>query len=161
MLAAGSKVKPADAPLAKMTSDARPNFSGAQPVQLPIAQVKAVEGAIHLAVKFTLPSSFKMNALAPMRYYIEAAGPAGPIDPAALARAWLKTLDQPAAEFDVRLPVKQPTGRQTLKLSMNYFYCQEGESGICKMGTVSWTIPVELTSDAAAPESVPVPLAVR
>ena len=46
---------------------ARPDFSGAQPVQLSPARIKAVAGAIHLAVKFHLPAGFKINAQTPMR----------------------------------------------------------------------------------------------
>ena len=44
---------------------------------------------------------------------------------------------------------------------MNYYYCQEGDSGVCKIGAVAWTIPLELTSDASAPTAADVPLMVQ
>ncbi len=140
------------------TAESRPDFSKAQKVRLETARVKPVEGAIHLAVKFTLPPGFKMNSLAAMRYLVEADGPAGPIDPAALGK--LKEVEHPATEFEVSLPVKESTGSQTLKLSMNYCYCQEGENGLCKFGAVAWTIPLELAADAET-STVEVPLAVN
>ena len=92
-----------------------------------------------------------------MRYWIEAQQPAGPLDRAAFGK--FQKLEHPAAKFDVRLPVKESTGSETVTLSMNYYYCQEGETGFCKMGSVVWTIPLTLTPEGPS-EAVPVTLTV-
>ena len=126
----------------------KPSFKGAEQVAVPSAKIKSANGAVHLAVRFKLPAGYKINALAPMRYWIEAQRPAGPLDRSTFDK--FQKLDHPAAAFDIRLPVKETNGRETVALSMNYYYCQEGESGLCKMGSVVWTIPLELAADAAS-----------
>jgi thiol-disulfide isomerase/thioredoxin len=140
------------------TASSKPSFKNAQQVTLPEATVKPADGAIRLAVKFTLPAGYKMNPLAPMRYFLEAEGPSGPIDRSALGK--LTPLDHPAAEFEIKVPVTQSSGRDTLKLSMNYYYCQTNDTGLCKIGSVVWTIPVTITGSAAT-TSVAVPLIVE
>jgi hypothetical protein len=99
-----------------------------------------------------------MNPLAPMRYYLEAESPTGPIDRAALGK--LTSLDKPAAEFEIKLPVKETTGQEALKLSVNYYYCQSSDTGVCKIGSVIWTIPIRL-SDSEGITAIEVPLAVE
>ncbi len=136
----------------------KPSFKNAEQVTLKAAKVKPADGAVHLAVQLELPTGYKINALAPMRYWIEAQGTTGPLDRAALGKP--QKLDHPAAAFDVRLPVKESTGSETVTLSMNYYYCQEGDSGLCKMGSVVWTIPLELAPDAPS-GAAPVPLKVK
>jgi len=136
----------------------RPSFKGAEQVTLTTAKVKPADGAVHLAVQLELPPGYKINALAPMRYWIGPEKSAGPLDLSAFGKA--QKLDHPAAEFDIRLPLKESTGSETVTLSMNYYYCQEGESGLCKMGSVVWTIPMELSADAAN-AAAPVPLKVK
>jgi hypothetical protein len=43
---------------------------------------------------------------------------------------------------------------------MNYYYCQEGDNGLCKIGSVVWTIPVQLSADATT-STIAVPLTVK
>ncbi len=121
---------------------AKPKFEGAEQVKIAAMPVKPQEGAIHLAVRFELPAGYHMNPQAPMRYYLQAAGGAALADATILEK--FQKIKEPAAKFEVRIPVTATSGEETLKLSMNYYYCQEGENGLCKIGSVSWTIPVQL-----------------
>ena len=145
-------------PAAALPEIVKPDFSNAQQVAIPPARVKAAEGAIRLAVKIELPAGYKINPLAPMRYLVDAAGAEGPVDRAAIGK--MQTVATPAAEFEVRLPVARPDGEETLKLSMNYYYCQEGNAGLCKIGSVVWTIPLQLDA-AASDKPIPVGLTVK
>ena len=154
---AAAKVDTAKAD-AKPAAETKPSFKGAEQVAVAAAKVKPSDGAVHLAVRFELPDGWKINTLAPMRYWIESTAPAGPLDRVAFGK--FHKLDHPAASFDVRLPVKQSTGSETITLSMNYYYCQEGENGVCKTGSVVWTVPLELSSTGSA-EPVPVSLTVK
>jgi len=136
----------------------KPRYKDAEQVKLPDAIVKPADGAVRLAVKIKLPAGYKINPLAPMRYYLDSESPTGPIDRAALGK--LTPLDHPSAQFEIKLPLKETTGRETLTLSMNYYYCQSSDSGVCKIGSVTWTIPIALSSDASS-SSIPVALAVE
>ncbi len=56
----------------------------------------------------------------------------------------------PASEFEIRLPLAQVGGEDALKVSLGYYYCQEGNEGLCKTGSVVWTVPIKLAADAAS-----------
>ena len=141
----------------KTAAASKPSYKNAEQVKLSEATVKPADGAIRLAVKFKLPAGYKMNPLAPMRYYVESESPTGPIDRSALGK--LIPLDHPKSEFEIKLPVKESSGRETLKLSMNYYYCQSSDSGVCKIGSVTWTIPI-LFSESGGGSAIEVPLSV-
>jgi hypothetical protein len=47
-----------------------------------------------------------------------------------------------------------------LKVSLAYYYCKTGAEGVCKAGSVVWTLPVSLAVDAAE-NSVRLPHKVR
>jgi thiol-disulfide isomerase/thioredoxin len=142
----------------KPKSEAKPNFKDAEQVKLPVVKVKSTGDAVHLAVRLDLPDGWKINELAPMRYWLEAEGNSGPVDRAVCNK--FRKLARPVTTFDVRLPVKQQSGKDTVTISMNYYYCQEGENGVCKTSSVVWTIPLELADDGST-EPVPVTLTVK
>jgi hypothetical protein len=117
--------------------------------------VQAQDGAVRLAVKLTLPEGYKINPLAPMNYRLAADGD-GPVDRGALG---VKRLETPAAEFVAALPVTAADGDDTVRLSLTYYYCQEGGEGLCKVGRATWTVPLRLTDDG--PAEVPLELKVE
>jgi len=134
--------------------------------------VKPENGRIRLAVTLELPSGFKINPLAPLAYRVErvagngkakdaksdAGGTAaesaapgktsgGPIRTDALGKS--TRLKPPAASFEIALPVEAATGKDTLRVTVNYYYCREGADGLCKAGIAAWLVPVEVVQDAA------------
>ena len=131
-------------PVAVATKD-KPVFPHPIEVKVPAVTVKAVDGKVHFAVKLKLPFGFKINALAPMRYFPEAVAEAGPVDRGALGKA--VKVDPPAAEFEIALPAKA-SGEDTIKISLGYNYCQAGADGVCKIGSVIWTLPINISPEA-------------
>ena len=123
---------------------AKPNFQGALQEKLPPAEVKSVDGAVQLKVSLKLPAGWKINPLAPMSYTLAAAQETGPVDRSALGR---QKLDKPVAAFTVQLPVSE-SGKDEITLGMNYYYCQESDEGVCKVGSVVFTVPLNV-ADAA------------
>jgi len=141
----------------KIIEDETPAVAiGAKEIAVKSSNVKPVDGQITLDVALALAPGWKINDLAPMRYTVTAEG-AGPVNRAAIGKS--VKLDEPAAKFTVKLPVGAITGDDTVKLSLNYYYCREGAEGLCKAGTVVWTVPVKLAADGG--ESVPLTLAVE
>ena len=126
----------------------KPAFLFAKTVLLKAVKVKPVGKELRLAAKITLPEGYKLNTLAPMYYYVEAADAKGPVDRAALRRTI--RLTKPEVRFDVMLPLAKTTGSDTLTVSLVYHYCREGAEGICKVGSVIWKVPVTLSADAKA-----------
>jgi thiol-disulfide isomerase/thioredoxin len=135
-------------PTPEPAAPAKPGFPGALKLKVDPVTVKPVDGAVRLLVSLSLPRGYKINPLAPMRYLVEAASASGPIDRSALGK--LTDVTSPAKTFEIALPTKGTTGEETLKLSLSYYYCQEGPGGLCKSGSVIWTVPVKLSADATA-----------
>jgi thiol-disulfide isomerase/thioredoxin len=118
----------------------------AQQVAAPPAELKPEQGAVRLAVELELPEGYKINALAPMGYQVEAVDAEGPIDRQSLGKP--VRLKEPKARFEIELPVAADAGEDELKVTLNYYYCQDGGEGLCKVGTVVWTVPVKLDGNA-------------
>lgn len=122
----------------------KPSFKGALPEAAPLATLKAENGEITVRVQLKLPSGWKMNPLAPMSYWVDSAKPAGPVNRAAFGR---QKLDVPVATFDVNLPVTG-AGEDEISVSLNYYYCQDADEGVCKIGAVVFTLPLKIADDA-------------
>ncbi|MCH7728780.1 MAG: redoxin domain-containing protein [Planctomycetes bacterium] len=125
----------------------RPSFAGAIRVTARPQTLKPNLGSVTLEVDLTLPLGWKINEQGPMAYLLEVVGTKGSINREALSGE-LTRVSKPSNKFKVSLPVKS-TGRDTVKLSLNYFYCQQGGEGFCKVGSVVWT--VRLNIDDGAP----------
>ncbi len=120
--------------------------------------VKRTDEAVTIDVQLQLPSGWKINALAPMRYKVEPIADAGPIRRSTLGKA--VKVEPPAASFKVSLPADAAEGTDRLRLSLNYYYCQDGAEGVCKTGTAVWNVSLKLSSGATA-TSVPITLKVE
>jgi hypothetical protein len=134
-------------PPAPPKRDGKPKFPGADQVDLAAANLKPADGKVHLQVALELPPDFKINPVAPLRYLVESTSDAGPISREALGS--LVTLDEPSAAFDIELPASSESGSEKLKISLAYYYCQEGSEGVCKAGSVVWNLPLTLSAEGA------------
>jgi thiol-disulfide isomerase/thioredoxin len=130
----------------------RPSFPGAAQVEVAPTKLKSQDGKIGLHVELQLPAGYKINPLAPLRYLVESREGKGPLDRKSLGK--LVTLDKPAAAFDIELPTTAMTGNEKLKVSLGYYYCQEGAEGVCKVGSVIWSMPLLVTPEASAASAV-------
>ena len=130
----------------KIARPAAPAAAEGERIQLAPVSLAPQDGLVWLAVKLSLPVGYKINPLGPMQYKVTSTNDAGPLDRAALGRN-IK-VDPPAAEFQIELPVAQPNGEETLVVTLDYYYCQDGESGLCKAGRATWTLPLSLSVKA-------------
>ena len=53
--------------------------------------------------------------------------------------------------------MQSTTGEATLFFTLTYSYCRDGTGGVCKLGTTTWKIPVNVSSDG---EKQPIRLSV-
>ncbi len=145
------------APPEPSKSESKPRFPGATHVDLPAAKLKAVDGKLRLQVALELPDGYKINPLAPIRYLVEAASDAGPVNREAIGK--LVSVEGGMPAFDIELPATT-TGSDKLRVSLGYYYCQSGAEGVCKAGNVIWNLSVSLADDAAD-SSVQLPFKVQ
>lgn len=128
----------------KATVDKKPSFKGALAEAAPAATLKAENGEIKVKVELKYPAGWKINKLAPMSYWVDSAKPAGPVNRAAFGK---KKLAEPVGMFDVVLPVSG-AGEDEISVSLNYYYCQDADEGVCKIGAVVFTLPLKIADDA-------------
>jgi hypothetical protein len=154
-LAAGNRVQTLVieglAPPEKPAATAGPSpFADATAVEAPAASIRPADGKISVAVDLKLPEGYKINKLAPMAFQVEIDGAAGPVDAAGMGK--LERVKEPATRFTFQIPLTAKTGTARLKVSLVYYYCQEGAEGLCKAGSVVWTVPLEIAENGASTE---------
>ena len=105
------------------------------------------DASLQIAVE--LPAGYHLNPMAPQRYRISVDGKSLSIDESQAARS-SKDLKLP-----LRIPVKAvSSGPTTVRAQVTLFYCREDNTGTCRIKTLVWEVPVEVTSDANAPTEV-------
>jgi thiol-disulfide isomerase/thioredoxin len=114
-----------------------------------------------LSVDVALPAGHHLNAAAPQRYVVEVAE--GPrqimlVSNPEAGIAWRdKTLD--AVRKGLTLPLRLPlrtgeAGASELRVRLTLYYCREDDTGVCRIKTLAWRVPVEVTREAGAPREI-------
>jgi len=145
------------APKAAAARESARTSPGVTEQKLAPASVKPEGGAIRLAVALEFPPDHKLNISAPLFYRVDRVAPSGEAaeakSPAGVVRSDVlgKTtrVKTPAASFEIPLPVDPASGSDTLRVTVDYYYCREGADAICKAGSAAWLVPIKLSPDAA------------
>lgn len=139
-------------------SEATPELNVETVIDLPAAQVKPSDGKLTIGVRIELPPGFEINEQAPLAYQVDlveggkkakrraAEGAAELFDHEFLGVR--HKIKEPASEFPILVPLAGDTGKSTLRVSLQYFYCREGNQGICKAASIAWQIPVTINAKA-------------
>ena len=120
----------------------------AEDIKVAAQKVRAgASGALQIDVE--LPAGYHLNPEAPQRYKISVDGKSLAVDEKAAARS----------SKDLKLPLRVPfnasgVGPATLRAQVTLFYCREDNTGTCRIKTLVWEVPVEVTNDASAPADV-------
>ena len=140
------------------------SLAGAIEEKIESSAVRPENGGIRLSIEIDLPPGYKINPLAPMAYRLEEV-PAGIKEFSDNAEAETKSvsrenfgktipIEKPAADVEIRLPLETAGGHDAFRLVLDYYYCRAGAEGLCKAGTVFWTIPLDI-SVAAERANIP------
>ncbi len=97
-------------------------------------------------VQVPVAEGFKLNEKAPFGYRLEAVQESGVVDRAGFGK--LNRVRPPQQKFSVTVPLAGRSGDDRLKLSVVYYTCQSANAGICKIHSVTWDVPILLSSDA-------------
>ena len=116
-------------------------------VELAAQQIASSSG-IDFDVEFALPEGYKLNPLLPVTYRLDVEGEQSLIAADRLNKKTEATTDGEATKF--RILVANKTGRATLLITLTYGYCRDGKGGLCKVDTVKFKLPLELTAKADA-----------
>ncbi|MFN2456121.1 MAG: thioredoxin-like domain-containing protein [Pyrinomonadaceae bacterium] len=116
-----------------------------------------------LVVDVALPEGYHLNASAPQRYKISVAdGSSKSPQVVAFASSTAGGAKQSEsggkiAQLPLRVPVQAlAAGTTNLRIALTLYYCREDNTGTCRIKTLQWRAPVEVTADAAAPRELKV-----
>ena len=95
-----------------------------------------------LQIDVELPSGYHLNPEAPQRYKVSVNGKSLAVDEKVAARS----------TKDLKLPLRVPftatgVGSATVRAQVTLFYCREDNTGTCRIKTLVWEVPVEVTND--------------
>jgi hypothetical protein len=110
-----------------------------------------------------LPAGYHLNPAAPQRYRVQVeSGPEhfglfSPSITGAIGHA------NEAAETakNLKLPLRIPfqalePGAASLRVQLTLFYCREDNTGTCRIKTLVWRLPVEVTTNPGAAKEITV-----
>jgi hypothetical protein len=106
-----------------------------------------------LVVDVQLPAGHHLNSAAPQRYKISVEGDASLL---ALAKGTNgAAASGKLAQLPLRLPLRTGrAGASTLRIALTLYYCREDNTGTCRIQTLAWRVPVEVTGEATAPREI-------
>ncbi|HEY2249521.1 MAG TPA: thioredoxin-like domain-containing protein [Planctomycetaceae bacterium] len=121
---------------------------GRKPIRIAAQQIAAGD-RLTFEAALSIPEGYKLNKLAPLTYRVNAAREQALVAADELGQR--NAIEPPEAadqivKFDV--PLAARSGKGELQVTLSYGYCREGSGGLCKLGTLSWLVPVEVSADA-------------
>jgi len=94
-------------------------------------------------------AGYHLNPMAPHRYKVSSDAAPLTIDPQNGSRS-LKSPTLP-----IRIPVRAAAnGTSHVNASFTFVYCREDNTGVCRIKTLKWNVPVEISSDPNAPTEI-------
>ena len=106
-----------------------------------------------LAIKVELPAGYHLNPAAPQRYRVgfETETKALTLEPLT-SRGSSRDL-----RFPLRVPLRAATkGSANLLVQLTLFYCREDNTGTCRIKTLLFRVPVQVTDAQDAPDEIEV-----
>ena len=114
-------------------------------IRVPTQKVRAGDVTINLNLQ--LPSGYHLNPSAPHRYAISVAEGSQLISiDATNASRTLRNV-----QFPVRVPIHTTgQGAAQLNVSFAFVYCREDNTGVCRIKTLKWNVPIDVSPSVAA-----------
>ncbi len=154
----GLQPPPATAEIGSAETDTVPS---AEEIKLAPQTLRAASDAALIA-EVALPAGYHLNPAAPQRYrasvesgprqlgLISATTAAGTVGHERSLSRTLKTLQLP-----LRIPIRAlEPGKAELRLQLTLFYCREDNTGTCRIKTLAWRVPVEVTNETSAAKEI-------
>lgn len=96
-------------------------------------------------VKLKYPDEYKINTLFPIRAKLTGEKTQKLVPPDVIGKRIKGKLDKGTVSFE--FPLTALKGKSAFQLALTYSYCRGGESGLCKIHTTYFDLPLESTSE--------------
>ncbi len=155
-------IKGLQPPATSAVATATENESGPTVEELKVAAQRVGENSKgELLINVELPAGYHLNPAAPQRYRVQIeSGPRhfgfwSPTETGAIGQA----MSVSATARDLKLPLRIPfqafeVGAASIRAQVTLFYCREDNTGVCRIKTLAWRIPVEVTNSAATTHDI-------
>ncbi|HET6862787.1 MAG TPA: hypothetical protein VFH91_07055, partial [Pyrinomonadaceae bacterium] len=128
--------------VASSSSDSAPN---AETLKAPAQSLRPGTNAI-LSIDVALPDGYHLNPAAPQRYKISVDTEKSIKIDAKNAQHSAKSLSLP-----LRIPISaSEPGSAKVRAQVTLFYCREDNTGTCRIKTLVWEVPVEVSNNPGA-----------
>ncbi|MFO1021695.1 MAG: thioredoxin-like domain-containing protein [Planctomycetales bacterium] len=122
-------------------TEAAPPAMAGKTIKLPLQKVKGGE-ALKLEFHLKLPEGFKLNPESPAAVKISAKG-----DLLAAGDLGTRREAQKDGEIlSISTPLAQSMGKSEVNVELTFTYCRNGVGGVCKLGKLQWTFPLEVSA---------------
>ncbi|MGI8836787.1 MAG: thioredoxin-like domain-containing protein [Pyrinomonadaceae bacterium] len=138
------------APNGSNESETAPNSEEAK---LPTQTLRAGgDGA--LVIQVDLPAGYHLNPAAPQRYRVsiesgeKQLGLLSKSQPGAIGREKVVSVSAKSLTLPLRIPFRtHEAGAAALRVQLTLFYCREDNTGVCRIKTLVWSVPVEVANN--------------
>jgi YVTN family beta-propeller protein len=134
----------------------------AEEIKLASQSLGASSDAV-LVTQVELPGGYHLNPAAPQRYRISierGAQQLGLITETPLGTAGRDKVVSRSAKklpLPLRIPIRTfEPGNAEMRIQLTLFYCREDNTGTCRIKTLIWRAPVQVTNDAGASKEITV-----
>ena len=101
---------------------------------------------LRIEVRFELPEDYKLNTDLPAKFILKTDGSQKLFAADVLARRHPGIYE--TGKLVLEVPLAEKIGTAELTVSLSYGYCRNGNAGLCKLGTSTWRMSLDLTDDA-------------
>ncbi|MDX6386031.1 MAG: hypothetical protein QOK48_3604, partial [Blastocatellia bacterium] len=116
--------------------------------EITIPPQKLRTGEVSLLINVALPAGYHLNPTAPQRYTISIENGAKSL----LISDEEASRSTKGSQLPIRVSLHAPVaGMAELHASFTFVYCREDNTGTCRIKTLVWRTPVEVTSDQTGP----------
>ena len=128
----------------------------AEEAKLPTQTLRAGSDSA-LVIQVELPAGYHLNPAAPQRYRVSVESGAkqlGLISESHLGvigREKVVSVSSKSLTLPLRIPFRAyETGGAALRVQLTLFYCREDNTGVCRIKTLVWNVPIEVANNASA-----------
>jgi thiol-disulfide isomerase/thioredoxin len=155
-------IKDLEPPAALATTPPAANDNGPNSEQVTVASQRLrANSDSSLLVNVDLPPGYHLNTAAPQRYRLsiesglKQLGIWSETETGGIGRDHDVSKSAKGLQLPLRLRLQAlEPGAAALRLQLTLFYCREDNTGTCRIKTLVWQAPIEVTNDPAAPNEL-------
>jgi hypothetical protein len=155
-------LQPPASTISNAAVDLAANESGpnAQEIKLSPQTLRAGSDAA-IVIQVELPRGYHLNPAAPQRYRVsvesgtQQVGLLSESEPGVGGHDKVVSRSLKNLQLPLQIPIRTfEPGKAELRVQVTLFYCREDNTGTCRIKTLVWRVPVEITNDQNAPQQI-------